>query len=206
MGWKSTLRSIAAAQRRSEREAVRRRRELNAQRQRVQKMHELERALFEYQEYENYIDVLLSVHKESSDKWDWEAIYSSVPPVAPTPFQYKVRETSARAALNAYRPSAFSKLLKRSETERGRLAEAVDAASREDEREYQAELQTYEQDYADWEARRELADRMLECDPEAYIDAIRQTDPFSDIRELGSSRQLSGSTPSRLFHRTPEVC
>lgn len=84
LGWKGTLRSISAASRRAEREARRRQRELETQRRQLEKMQEMERAIYEVEEYENHIDLLLSVHKECSDVWDWEAIQSSEPPAEPT--------------------------------------------------------------------------------------------------------------------------
>lgn len=67
MGWKGTLRSLAAAQRRAEREAKRRQRELERQRKQLEKMEELELAAYEVQTFENYVDLLQSVHKECSE-------------------------------------------------------------------------------------------------------------------------------------------
>ncbi len=128
MGWKGTLRSIQAAQRRAERGAQQRRRELERQRQRLEKMQELERAAFEFQEHENYIALLLSVHKESSDVWDWEAIYASEPPAKPT--QSDAHEESARAKLDGFKPGVFDKLLKRTEVKRDKLLETVEEAKR----------------------------------------------------------------------------
>lgn len=55
MGYKSYLRSAAAASRRREREAVCRQRELERQRKRA-KMDEAVRAQFEVQDYENQIE------------------------------------------------------------------------------------------------------------------------------------------------------
>lgn len=185
MGWKGTLRSIQAAQRRAEREAQRRRRELERQRKQLGKMQELERAAFEFQEHENYIALLLSVHKESSEVWDWEAIYSSEPPAKPT--QSHDHEKSAWAKYAGFKPGVFDKLLERTEAKRDKLLDTVEEARRTDEREYQEALQAYEQEYSDWETTRELAGKILAGDPETYLDAIRQTDPFSDISELGSS-------------------
>ena len=187
MGWKGTLRSMAAAQRQLERDAERRRRELAAQRQQLAKMDALQRAALEVQEYENHIDLLLSVHKECSDKWDWGAVRSSEAPAAPALDQFKSRETSARAALDGYKPNAVKKLLGRSGTERAQLAALVDSAVADDRHEYEAALRQHELDVLDWEAQRKLAARMLEREPEAYVDAIALTDPFNDVRELGSS-------------------
>jgi len=185
MGWKGTLRSIQAELRRAEREAQRRQRELVRQRKQLEKMQELERAAYEVQVYENYIDLLQSVHKECSDVWDWEAIRCSEPPVKPTTSH--TYEESAQAELDKFKPGVFDKLLRRTESKHAELVRAVEEARQADERENEHALQAYEQEYADWEATCELAGRILAGSAEAYLDAIRQTDPFSDISELGSS-------------------
>ena len=185
MGWKGTLRSIAAAQRRAEREALKRQRELVRQRKQLARMQELERATYEVQVYENYIDVLTSIHKDCGEAWDWEAIQSAAPPIKPT--KSDANERMARSNLEAYRPGLLDKMLKRVETKRSELAAAVEDGKRRDEQLYQEALREYEQNYADWEATRELAARILAGDTDAYIDAIRQADPFSEISQLGSS-------------------
>ena len=84
MGWKGTLRSISAAQRRSEREALRRQRELERQQKQLEKMQELERASYEVQVYENYIEILATIQKDCSDPWNWESIQLLPPPDEPT--------------------------------------------------------------------------------------------------------------------------
>ncbi len=169
MGWKGTLRSIRAAQRRAEREAQRRRRELERQRKQLEKMRELERAAYEVQVYENHIELLLSVHKGYSDAWDWEEIRSSDLPS-------NTHQELAQAELDEFQPGFFDKLLGRAESRREELARAVEEAKQADEKEYQEALQACE-----------LANGILAGSAEAYLDAIRQTEPFSDINELGSS-------------------
>jgi len=202
MGWKGTLRSIQAAQRRAEREAQRRQRELERQRKHLEKMQELERAAYEFQIHENRIALLLSVHKECSNTWDWEAIRSCEPPVKPA--KSHTCEESAQATLDGFKPGAFDKLLKRTESKRNELVRAVAEARQADEKEYQEALQVYEQEYADWEATREFAGRILAGSVEAYLDAIRQTDPFSDISELGSSVKFRAES-SHLVEATLHV-
>jgi hypothetical protein len=185
MGWKGTLRSIEAAGRRAEREAQRRRRELERQRKQLERMQELERAAYEVEVYENHIDLLLSVHKECSNPWNWKAIKSAAPPREPE--RTHSHEESAQAALDGFKPSLLDKMLKRVDSKRDELAKAVEEAKKIDEREYQESLRAYEQEHRDWEAACELASQVLSGNPEAYLDAIRQTNPFSDIAELGSS-------------------
>ncbi len=185
MGWKGTLRSIEAAGRRAERDAQRRRRELERQRKQLERMQELERAAYEVDVYENYIDLLLSVHKECSNPWNWEAIKSAAPPAEPE--RTHSHEELAQAALDGFKPSLLDKMLKRGDSKRNELAKAVEEARQTDEREYQESLKAYEQEHMDWEAACELASQVLSGNQEAYLDAIRQTNPFSDIAELGSS-------------------
>ncbi|HHI30807.1 MAG TPA: hypothetical protein ENL17_03755 [Candidatus Methanoperedenaceae archaeon] len=185
MGWKGTLRSIRAEMRRAERDAQRRQRELEKQHKQLEKMQELERAAYEVQVYENYVDLLLSVHKECSDTWDWEKIRSSEPPTKPT--KSHTHEELAKAELDKFKPGVFDKILGRAESNRDKLVRNVRGARETDENEYQEALQAYEQEYVDWGAAREVSDKILAGSVAAYIDTIIQTDPFSDISELGSS-------------------
>jgi hypothetical protein len=192
LGWKGTLRSIRAELRRAERDAQRRQRELEKQHKQLEKMQELERAAYEVQVYENYIDLLLSVHKECSDTWDWEKIQSSEPPTKPT--KSHTHEEVAKAKLDKFKPGVFGKILGRAESNRDKLVRNVRGARETDEKEYQEALQVYEQEYADWGAAREVGSRILAGIAAAYMDAIRQTDPFSDISELGSSIEFQAES------------
>ncbi|MBP2031017.1 hypothetical protein J2755_001965 [Methanohalophilus levihalophilus] len=201
MGWKGTVRSINAAHRSYEREAQRRQRELDRQRKQFEKMQEIERVAYEVNVYENYIDLLLSVHKECSDVWDWSAIQSSQPPSSPE--KSHTNEELAKSELDGFKPGFFDKMLKsvgskRLESKRGTLEQNIEEARRTDELEYQESLQVYEKNYADWIAIHELSNRILLGDKEAYLDAIKQTDPFSDISELGSSLEFKVISDSLL--------
>lgn len=185
MGWKGTIRSINAAHRKHEREAQRQKRELERQQQQVEKMQELERAAYEVQVYNNHIDILLSVHKECSDLWDWRIIRSSEPPVKP--IKLHTNEKLEQVKLDEFRPGFFDKMLKRNESKRDRLIKNVIDARQIDEKEYRKSMQTYEKEYADWVTICEISERILSGNTEAYLDAIKQIEPFNDINKLGSS-------------------
>ena len=196
MGWKGTLRSLEADARRREREARRRQRELERQHAQVEKMQEMERAAYEVQVYENYIDVLLSVHKDCAQPWDWEEIYSAPPPTKP--HRSDKREGAAQAELDGFKPGLTDKLLGRTESKREELVRAIARASEADEGAYQDALKAYEQDHADWQATRELARRILDGNPNAFTDAITQVDPFREIEGLGSSIKWSADDISAI--------
>lgn len=192
MGWKSTLRSLQAAARRAEREAERRQRELERERRRLEKAQAHARAAHEVEVFENYIDLLVTVHKECGAEWDWNAIHSMPPPAEPE--RLHAHEQSAQRALAAYEPGFLDKLLKREETKRGALQAAVRAAQLKDEAESANALQAWQTEYAGWEEARALAERILDGRVDACLEAIEETDPFSDISHLGSS--VSFSVPS----------
>lgn len=197
MGWKGTMRSILAAQRQYERDVQRKRRELQKQQQKLAKMQELERAAYEVQVYENYIGILLSIHKECSDIWDWKLMLTSELPITPTKSHF--HENSAQFELDKFKPRFFDTVLGRSESKREGFLRNIEEARNIDDNEYQEALKKYKEECTDLE----LADRILSGDMEAYLDAIKKTAPFDDIIELGSSIEFqvkSSSIIEVIFH------
>lgn len=185
MSWKGTLRTLQVAQNRSERAARLRQNELKRQQSRLAKMQELERANYEVQVYENYLDVLLSIHKESGNHWDWKSIQASEPPVEPSKtYTFKL---AAQAELDKYKPGVMDKLLNRVDSKREQLKIAVTKAKQTDEEMYQEALKDYEQQLTDWREITELAGRILQDEPKAHLEAIKLIDPFNEIERLGSS-------------------
>jgi hypothetical protein len=95
MSWKATYRAIQAAERRQQRDAQRRLRELERQAKEQAKLSAIEQARLEVERFENQLEVLLSVHKEHGETWDWTAIAASLPPPKPQKIsrhEYQVRQ------------------------------------------------------------------------------------------------------------------
>ena len=124
MGWKRTLNSIAAAQRRSERAALRYQRELAREQLNYEKMQALEQAAHQVKVYENHIEVLRSVHKDCGERWDWELLKNSDPPVKPT--NSNTNEKLNEIKFSSYKPSFADKLLNRVEQKRSELRTAIE--------------------------------------------------------------------------------
>lgn len=196
MGWKGTLRSVNAAVRRAEREARRRQRELERQQQQWERMQEIERAHLEVERFENYVALLLTVHQECSEPWDWHRIQSAPPPTKP--IKSRRREEMARHKRDNYEETFLDMLLNRINAQRKKLDEAVKQAQEEDEQDYQVRLASYQREYQDWSAMKELASCILAGDSEAYQDAYLQTRPFSDMQELGLTARFFVVTPKLI--------
>ncbi len=186
---KSAARSINASLRRMERNAQRRRRELQKQQKELARMQEQQRNRYEVAVYENYIDLISSVHKECSEPWDWSAMHTGPEPTAP---EYSdANERAAAAILASYRPGIMDKIFRQEKKMRRMFEKKVEAARQMDRDLYDAAMKQYE----DETYGKELAAGILAGDIQAFRSAIQWTNPFSDIQSVGSRLSFSLSAP-----------
>lgn len=184
MGYKGTIRCICSTIRAMDREAKRRQRELERQQREMERMQELERAAYEVEVYENYIEVISSIHKECGESWDWQKIKSSDPPVEPK--QLKNHENEAQKSLDNYLPSFFDKTFKRIEKKKNKLIKKLKEAQALDEAEYKKVCEEFKKNYDEWKTLTELVEKICEEVIDAYPDAIKFVNPFEEIKEYGS--------------------
>jgi hypothetical protein len=194
VGYKGTLKSIQAELRRREREAQKQQRALERQQREYEKQTAIEQAAYDVQVHENYIDVLLSVHKEATDTVDWQWMLDAPEPVLPEKDMH--RSDQARSALEGFVPTRKDKLIRRADTKRSELEQAVADAEAADEASYQQALQEHEAAVRDWEKSRALAQRILNDETDAFGEALTELGPFGDIAELGSNVEFTVETPA----------
>lgn len=189
MGYKAISRELArsyiAWRRETERAERRRQRELERKRKELIKMQELERALFEVNEFENYIDVIKSIHKDCGPNWNWHEI-SSLPPPEEPKFQPK-NELEAKKAFDNYSPSLFDKIFKKIEKKKALLLIKIEKAKQLDEIEFKKAYEKYQQEYEEWQSLTELAKKVCQQDIIAYSEAIEKLNPFEEIKHIGSA-------------------
>ncbi|UNU88400.1 hypothetical protein [Aeromonas dhakensis] len=184
MGWKGTLRSINAAAKRADRHAKRRQRELLKNQIAYEKMQELEKAAYEVDVFENYIDVIQSIHKDCGDSVDWLKISTSQEPAKPLIISENERQAIAR--LNSFAPSFIDKLFGKVTSKRQKLEKEVSIAKVKDTQINSINLSQWNIDVEEWKERVSLARRLLNGDISAKIDIIKELNPFSEIDHLGS--------------------
>lgn len=172
---RASLRSLEAAERRQQREEKKRQRELERQTKESARLSVLERARLEVETFENSLDLLLSFHKERPEEVDWPAIAASLPPVPPR--RQSLNEVKARLRLAFYGDEGESA--------------AMSQAQSLDEREYQEALKGYAIEHAEWKKLSNLARRILEGEKRAYMEAIQELSPLTEIAGIGSSLRFS---------------
>lgn len=185
MSWLGTMRQINAACNRIERAERRRQRELEKQSKLQAKMQEQDRASYEAQLFDNRISLLLSVHKECGNVWDWSEIQST--PLPAGPMRSNENEMKAQGELDSFKVGIKDRLMGKGELKRTELIKAVDTAKARDEMNYQMLLSAHKQKASEIEKLREVAKKILDGDRQSYLDAIAEVQPFRDIAELGSS-------------------
>jgi len=77
------MKKLEARRKREERESRRVQKELAKRAKGRQKLSELEAARLEVQTFENNLEVILSIHGESPEPFDWAALAVALAPPAP---------------------------------------------------------------------------------------------------------------------------
>ena len=177
------LRSIAAAQRRSEREHQRQLRQQARAAKAQAKLDELSQAEWEFQEYEDRIESLTTAHHEASDPVDWQAIATADAPQEPS--RSNRRETKAEAALTGYQPTFFQRLFGSDKKRRAELQEMVKVAVHMDSREHENEVTRHQHRLTEWGERVALAEAILSGDTAVYLHAIEEMNPLAEMLAMG---------------------
>ena len=175
MGWKAQLKAIQAAERRQQRQAQKRLRELERQTKEHAKLSALEQARLEVETFESGLEVLLSVHKEQGEVWNWLEFAAALPPHAPR--KSARHELKARQALGN---------------------QAIDEARAQDEREFQEALQDHTVEKSEWGRMRKTAQRILAGEPKAYTEALVEFGGLAEISSLGSSLHFTAHSRELL--------
>jgi len=184
--WAAQARREQAEYRRQERQAQKRRKELERQLKEDTRLSLLEKARLEVEQYENAVEVLLSVQKEQSAPVPWEEYATALAPHMPLHAQH--HEFLAALIQNVY---ALAKLPGMDEFELG-TARKLDAQDEQTARENHAERS------AEIERLKILAKRVLAGEPGAYSEAINEFSSFVDISGLGSSIHITVHSPKLI--------
>jgi hypothetical protein len=194
MGWRGTLRSIEAANRRAAREAERR---WKAE-EKAMITADAHDAVTEWQDH---LRDLVSLHVNPNDDIDWRMLRDAREPSPP--MRRAKNEDAALSALDQFQPRFFDFLLGGSEKRRLALVDAVDKGRTLDEAEHKAGINLFNQEHADWQTDRDLATRLLSGDVSAERDVINTMTSWADEGLVGSRLEFRFS--DGFFHAIAHV-
>lgn len=178
------IRSYGAAVRRTERNQQRRTREAAKRFKEQQKQLEFQNAAQAVNEWNDYIQILKSIHKEASEKVDWKKIKNEPKPIEPR-FSNS-NEYEAQQRLNNFKPNLLDKIFGSTKGKIKNLENQILIAKNKDEVKHQVAVKEYNEATADWEELQKISTGIETKQTEAYLNAIKYFEPFSEISELGS--------------------
>ncbi len=178
------VRSYNTIARASDRDRKRRVKEAAKEFKDEQKRLEQVNALDAVRRYDEYINFLVSIHKYTSEKLDWNAINDE--PSPPMAKKSDTNERQAQEKLNTFSPSFLDKLFGYKKKIK-RLEHDLVLARNKDGKEFNEA----EENYYDWVRLSKISRGVLFKDADFYRQAIEYFDPFSDIAEIGSKIEFS---------------
>jgi len=188
---KGAMRSYGATIRRIEREQQRSAKLAAKIYKEQQKQKDLQNAAQAVQNWSNYIDVLQSVHKNTSEPINWDEIKSLSRPIEPNMVDW--REKSAQFNLTNYRPSFWDKLFRSTPNKIRKLQMLLQDAKNADHRESEFIKKQHAQELDDWLTLQDISKGIEVRNIDSYKNALELFDPFSDIDELGNHLSFSFS-------------
>ena len=178
------IRSYGAAVRRAEREQQRRAKEAARRYKEQLKQEEIANSAEAVANYNQYVELIQSIHKNCTDEIDWNQIKETRAPRETT--KQTTYETEARGKLNKYRPSVFDKILGSTNKKIKQMEDLIVDGKRRDEENFKIAQKKYLEELEDWQFLQKLAEGLEKKSPQSYQDALQYFDLFSDIEELGT--------------------
>lgn len=183
MSFASAVRRYNAAVKRAERTAARNRKQLQAQQKTLQALSDLARANHAVESQQNYLDVIVSLHHDTTTPWDWSQVAHSVQP-APT----HEREAAAHRALSEFKPGLIDRMTGAGEKKRQELQAQLARARHDDAHASAAQVE-------EWRALQHMAYGVLRGDLAAYRAVVDGLKPFDELEELGVAVRTDTQAP-----------
>lgn len=180
--------TLGKKKKKSTSDATKKKEELKKQKEQLaaekaeQKAAEQQESELKAAEAANYIELIKSVHKECAEDIDWKAMSESAPPFVKG--QKGPQELEAQKALDEHKPGLAGRLFGDAKA-REKLEAAVAEGRKADE-----------QTFAEWQNNYKFAQRIIDGDIDAYLEAIEEANPFDDLVEYGSGFEFGTDDPS----------
>jgi hypothetical protein len=194
MGWRGTLRSVGAAMRAAERDALRRRKI-------EYKQQVAEEAAEAVDELEEHIDGLLTLHTDLGGAIDWVGMVDGGRPSEPE--RSYVRSRKLERQLQDFRSGPLDFLRGGSKKRFAVLEQKHSNAWDEDEAEFQRAYAKFLTDSDEWEADRSLARRVVAGERDALLEVISEHQSLTNESRVGT--HVSFEVDDSYVHAKPEV-
>lgn len=177
MTYAAQMKKLEALRRREERESKRLQKELAKRAKEHQKLSELDAARLEVETFENELDVILSIHKEAPETFDWAALAFALPPMPP-------RNPELHRTLHEVGLEISDWLTTNPAPDR-------ESSLKADHQSHEEALAQHAAALATWEEMHDLGRRVLAGELSAYTKAISDYSNLAELYSLGSGIHIT---------------
>jgi len=134
--------------------------------------------------YNEYIELLLLIHKESKEVVNWEAFLQEPHPKLPV--KEVINQFEAEYNYQTYEPTLLDFLTLQHRKKISGFLDKIELAKQADDLIYNAALKVYRSEAQDWKKIQVIAKGVREENPLAYKSAIDLFEPFAAVTLFGS--------------------
>ena len=135
------------------------------------------------QEYDQYINAIITLHKSSSEALNWEYLLAAPEPKLPS--RKADNQLIAESACRSFRPSLIDKLLGQGKQKHKGLMDKAQEAKQQDDLIYNCTLKEFKTDLVDWTKIQAVSQGVKRREPISYEEAIEFFNPFFPVTALG---------------------
>ena len=148
------------------------------------KLEEISNASEAVNSYNEYVEILQSLHKNCTTKVKWEEIINSTEPEEP--INENAHYNQAKTDLDNYKPSKLKSFFVKTDKRLIELENQLEQSRIVDNEIYEQQLNEYRDERLNWLEIKGIGKGVLNYDTEYYLRAVEYFNPFSDIGELGT--------------------
>jgi hypothetical protein len=179
------IRTTGAISRSIQRENQKRIRETTKKFNEQQKLNTIADGKKAVKEWNDYVEMLKSFHKNCSETINWDEILNISKPTEPK--LISKYEDLAKYELSIFKPNIFHKLFGLTKTKIDKLEKEIVKSKEKDISEFNTENTTFEQENKDWKELIEIAKGVKAKKNDSYEKAIEYFKPFDEVGQLGTN-------------------
>lgn len=188
------MRSLGAVARQMERDAERRHKQ-------AVKEETAANAAADVEDWESYLDELITIHTKQAERMDWQKILAEPEPRTPT--KSTKNERTARDNLESYRPGLRDKIFGGSKKRLEDLQQSLRIAPDLDNRAFEQSQRQHEKSLTEWNDDRALAERLVKGEGAAIKEVIAELQPLQKEGLIGT--QVNFEIGDGYIHARPLV-
>lgn len=184
MGWRGVLRSVSAYSRAAHRDSVRRHNQYVRQQKYMAKLQAIEQTRQEVEQYENYIELIQTIHKDTPEIYDWLEVAKTTKP--PKPEQDKQISNKLLVKLNKFKQNFIHKWLRLEKWARRRKEKRYQKAFEKEQVDLAARTAEWEKLAKEIDDLVDLANGINAGKTEYFEKVYDDENPFEELSSFGS--------------------